>query len=520
MRNPAADLKNVGSRVPRVLWFLSLFSRFEENSVMRATFFLPAAAVVLACVARVVCAADGTWNTDGNGNWSDTTKWDSNIVADGAGATAHFDNAALSAARTITLDSSRTIGNLYFDDKNASSQYRYTVQGSNTLTLQGSSTPELRVVADTSTSDNVILGASTGWVLAGNQGFTKTGDGLLYLRGITNTITGTFEVSAGSLELNTTCTDNDTQGLNGCFADSTTRTFQVDNGARLQTQNWVLGTSNDVVLNGGTLTTTGASCGGYLGNVTMTGGTISNSGGSSYFVGGRAANPKDGLFTINASGTASTIATNLYLRRNGASKVTFDVADGAAANDLIVGRLYQEAGTGAPLEVVKDGEGTMLLNGVYADNTVGVRCTGSIQVNAGTLAVDSASQLMMDVNPTGAFTQILGTGSLNFDGTMLLDLRNIPSSSTSGSWRLIDTAKLTESYGETFAVALADFDSLTTHLFTNAGAGVWTYGDASTQLWTFTQSTGALTLVPEPSVSVMLLSGLLGLVAYAWRKRR
>ena len=30
----------------------------------------------------------------------------------------------------------------------------------------------------------------------------------------------------------------------------------------------------------------------------------------------------------------------------------------------------------------------------------------------------------------------------------------------------------------------------------------------------------ALASVPEPSVTVLLISGLLGLLAYAWRKRR
>lgn len=68
-------------------------------------------------------AADGTWirigstGTDWSGNWSETNRWEGGTIADGAGFTANFAGVNISSAgMTVTLDSHRTIGNLYIGD--------------------------------------------------------------------------------------------------------------------------------------------------------------------------------------------------------------------------------------------------------------------------------------------------------------------------------------------------------------------------------------------------------------------
>jgi hypothetical protein len=58
-------------------------------------------------------AAGGSWFVDANGSWSDPTKWTGGTVADGAGNSATF-NVNITANRTTTLDSARTMGGARF----------------------------------------------------------------------------------------------------------------------------------------------------------------------------------------------------------------------------------------------------------------------------------------------------------------------------------------------------------------------------------------------------------------------
>ena len=62
-------------------------------------------------------AADGTWisDTDVNNGWSTAGNWNGGTVADGVDFTANFTN-NITATRTVTLDTARTIGNLTFSD--------------------------------------------------------------------------------------------------------------------------------------------------------------------------------------------------------------------------------------------------------------------------------------------------------------------------------------------------------------------------------------------------------------------
>ena len=73
-----------------------------------------------------------TWRVDASGVWSGASNWLGG-TPDGAGAEVRF-TGAISAARTITLDTPRTVGRIAFD--NAAS---YTLAGPGTLTISGSS---------------------------------------------------------------------------------------------------------------------------------------------------------------------------------------------------------------------------------------------------------------------------------------------------------------------------------------------------------------------------------------------
>jgi autotransporter-associated beta strand protein len=140
----------------------------------------------------------------------------------------------------------------------------------------------------------------------------------------------------------------------------------------------------------------------------------------------------------------------------------------------------------------------------------------------GQLYYDSNSSIVMHItnggNPYSQFVADMRYGSnprtLGLNGLMKLDVASI--TDTAGSWTLVDSTNMGSiTYGSYFEVTRADGTP-----FTNTG-GVWT-DKVGQQTWTFTQSTGVLGLTtsPEPGTLVLLATGLVGLLAYAWRKRR
>lgn len=162
---------------------------------MKTSFLIQPALAVMTSLAVVqnLGAADGKWNADASDNWSTASRWTNSQVADGINSTASF-SYNITAARTVTLNSSRTIGNLLFEDITTSS-HDWTLAGANTLTLQVSSgQPNLTV----NTNGRA---ATISAILAGTQGYKKSGAGNLILSGA-NTISGPMVILQGELRLN------------------------------------------------------------------------------------------------------------------------------------------------------------------------------------------------------------------------------------------------------------------------------------------------------------------------------
>src|SRR5688572_18049471 len=93
-------------------------NRLGSRGILRAA--VAAAVLGVSPLVPSAQADNGTWNSNTDGNWSDSTKWLNGIVADGAGFTANF-VFNITATRTVTLDANRTIGNLTFTDATTSS---------------------------------------------------------------------------------------------------------------------------------------------------------------------------------------------------------------------------------------------------------------------------------------------------------------------------------------------------------------------------------------------------------------
>ena len=130
------------------------------------------------------------WNVARGGSWATAANWTPAALPDGSGNTADFSWQTLAASATVTLDGSHTIGNLIFGDQG--NAYNWTLAAGNggTLTLQVSTgTPTITVDNQTATISAV---------LAGSQGLTTTGSGILALSG-SNTYTGPTTISQGKL---------------------------------------------------------------------------------------------------------------------------------------------------------------------------------------------------------------------------------------------------------------------------------------------------------------------------------
>src|ERR1039458_3653312 len=107
----------------------SIVSRGGSVNRRRASraIVLAGTAALAACLApSVSLAVSGTWNptgftgANGSGLWSTIANWSANLVADGADNTADFSTLNITADTTVSLDSSRSIGQLKFADTTAS----------------------------------------------------------------------------------------------------------------------------------------------------------------------------------------------------------------------------------------------------------------------------------------------------------------------------------------------------------------------------------------------------------------
>lgn len=155
--------------------------------------WISAAVAALALFVSSAQAVDGVWifNGTGTANWSETGRWTNGIVANGEGAIADFSTINITSDRTVTLDSSRTIGNLKFGDTTPTHNWSLAASGGSILTLQVSSgAPSIEVI-------NQSAGISA--VLQGTQGFTKTGVGTLSVSGNNSSFSGDITISQGAL---------------------------------------------------------------------------------------------------------------------------------------------------------------------------------------------------------------------------------------------------------------------------------------------------------------------------------
>lgn len=193
------------------------------------------------------------------------------------------------------------------------------------------------------------------------------------------------------------------------------------------------------------------------------------------------------------------------------STLTLDSSDHREFSGIVTGNLA----------ITKEGSNTVTFSGI---NTY----SGTTSVNAGTFNVTTAGALngggsitvasgatfdllgtyLFNIGENGVNNSITGAGSVNLIGILNFNL-NLAALADENSWHLVDTSGSTTWNGVQVTSTAGDF--------TQSG-DIWTLenGDST---WTFDQNTGVLSLgyIPEPSHSLLLLTGLAGC---AMRRRR
>jgi len=284
--------------------------------------------------------ASGIWTNDADGDWSAPNNWSGGVVANGGTGvdySADFSTINITADRTVTLDSNRSIGGLRFGDPSGSQNW--TLTGSNTLTLSESS-PVIAVKQNTATIATPLGGAN---------GFVKTGAGTLVLTGA-GSLSGTVNADSGGTSSNDGILRLASSGALGSAAgiqirnsDGGSSTLQMD------------GVSNDVAV------------------------------ASTISVNGR----NNTVPAIESLAGANTLADGIYVY--GAGKYLLQVDSGT----LNVGGTITTSDGGSDT-ITFQGNGTANLNGAVADGsgTMSVNKTGNGTLNFGAGSSYSGSTMV------------------------------------------------------------------------------------------------------------------------------
>ena len=362
-----------------------------------------------------------------------------------------------------------------------------------------------------------------GNTISGTGRFRQIGAGTTILTA-NNTYTGATTVSSGTLQMGNggatglISTGSLTIGSGAGFIvnrNNSVTLSSIINGSgsfeQAGTGNTILGASSssydgNILVSSGTLNVGGGVSGGGLGN-----GTITNNATLVFqrTAGSNAGNILSGTGTLIFRGSSkyslyndsSAYAGNVTIEsvarlQLGASPDSYasGALGGAITNNGEL-TIYRNnaftfsntvSGTG---DLIKDGTGTTTLTAVST-------YTGNTTVTAGTLVLDTGAGLTFKIGNNGVNNAIGGAGTLSLDGVFTFDLSG--ANTTAGnSWNIVNVGSLTESYGSNFSVAG----------FTEGLPGVWGYVDSG-NTWTYTESTGILNVVPEPSTVLLAMSGL------------
>ncbi|MBN8711336.1 MAG: hypothetical protein BGO12_09685 [Verrucomicrobia bacterium 61-8] len=226
-----------------------------------------------------------------------------------------------------------------------------------------------------------------------------------------------------------------------------------------------------------------------VGALTGSGAVVKNGNGYAKMT---AANANTYSVTIN-DGTLSYASVSMA----GAGDITVNsggVLDYSSGGNATYGNIISGAGS-----VTKGLTGTLTLTG---SNTY----TGNTTVTTGTLVLADDSQTKFVIGASGVNNKITGVANLTLDGDFVFDLSGA-GINLGDSWNIVDVGTLSETFGSTFSVLG----------FTDNLDNTWTKINAGTT-YRFSETTGVLTVVPEPSTWALL--AVSGMTLLFLRQRR
>ena len=387
--------------------------------IVRVTDAAGASAFAGLSIATIGFNANGVWNMDASGNWSDTNNWSGGAVGSGAGFTADFSTIDITADRTVTLDASRSIGTLKFGDTSGTQSWILAPSVGSALTLD----------TGTGGSPSVVVNQNTATIsapLAGTAGFTKSGAGTLTLAA-TNTYSGTTVISAGTLNYNNPGSQT-VLGIisgggalsqsSGTLTLSAINTYTGGTTVNGDTLNLGIGGQTGTIRNilninpGATVNMTVGDALGYppgsiVTTINIIGGTLNNSSGGNeayttiFNLMGGTISSTGGYYNLNGSSAAiSSLATNVVS--------TISAPLGLRASGLVISTAAGTVPSGVDLNIsgvmadlqgsgftwTKSGAGTLQLSGVNTN-------TGTVTVNGGTLLVNGSIKSPATVASSG-----------------------------------------------------------------------------------------------------------------------
>ncbi len=349
----------------------------------------------------------------------------------------------------------------------------------------------LNTTASFSTSKNIVFAAG-----GANQDINVDAGTTLTLNGVlSGGAGGSWRITgAGTVELNAvnttsadlTVTSNVKITGSGTFGDGTgdlsINSATADLGGTSQTVGALSLVGTSSTLSNGTITATSYAVNNTSGVVNVSA-VLAGSGVT---------------FTKINAGTVTLSAANTYTGTTTVSAGTLIINGSTSASSAV------SVDSGATL----GGNGTIGGNVTVAGNLNPGNSPGILTVD-GDLTLQSTAATTMEITGTtsGTFDQVIGINAMTLDGALVLSLTG-----TYGvaSWDLFD---FTSESGNFASVTLSGSYSGTL----SRTGDLWT-GNVGGQDWTFSQLTGGLSVVPEPSTWVLLAGGLT--VTMVLRRRR
>jgi len=536
-------------------------------------------AIVLAT--GTVSAQSGSWTVDASGLWSNTANWSAGIMASGTSNTANFNTVNLTADRTVSLDSARTIGSIIFGDPTPGSAGGWTLDNNgnaaNVLTLAVSSGNPTITVNTLGTGKVATINAQ----IAGTQGFAKAGAGTLVLTS-SNSYTGFTRVTAGTLVASDSSVYTGATGASSIlgsnsgivFSNNTTLDLRVNGNNNAGTQS--IGFSNYLYT-----PTAGVNFTVNVDRQSATGGTnktISLSSSTNLFANGTNLNVTGsngfnlylaavniGTSTTSGSVTIAPTTANITLgnvSNQGSTNAHTLILSGTSTGNAITGTIA-DTGVNGILSIEKANSSTWTFTNAntYSGGTIitagSLILSGAGSLGSGDVTIGANGSLDISGITGGTFTlsstQVLnGNGSVNATGKILVANGTFNPGSSPGDFDVTGgftlggtslsnfeiegiTSGLFDSLQVTGALSLGGTLNLLTSYAFQLGDSVdildWgtmtgTFGAITgTDLggglsWDTSNlySTGVITVVPEPATWALIAIG--GTLMMATRRRR